>query len=82
MTSVYDDIKDIRRKVDRILALLEEVGFVTTRILAEKAGYRLLVTTGPYGSEYVVETPEGKRYSYARLSTARKWFRKFIEELE
>lgn len=82
MADVYEDIRDIRRKVNRILALLEEVSVVTTRVIDEKGGYRLLVLTGPYGAEYVVETPEGKRFTYAKLRTAKEWFRKFTEKLE
>jgi len=82
MSSPYDEIREIHRKVDRILSLLEEVGVVTTRIINEEKGFRLLSVFGPYGTEYVVETPDGRRYSYGRLSTARKWFEKFVEEIE
>lgn len=82
MSDIYEKINDMDRKLDRVLSLLEEVGLTTTEILAEKNGFRLMRMIGAYGAEYVVETPTGERYAYARLRTARRWFEKFTSMLE
>jgi len=79
MAEIFDEII---HKLDRILALLEQYGVTSTRIIAERNGVILLEKIGPYGAEYIVETPDGRQFSYGRLSTARKWFLKFAKEQE
>lgn len=75
--SLEDILRDIQRKISKVLSLLEENTGV--ELIEEKKGYRLMRVVGPYGYEYVVITPEGERYNYSSLRTARKWLERLSQ---